>query len=106
SVNYMDQLKNRSLVTCIVCASALAIGCSQRGIAIDAVSSTTSDQGRVVIGKDAQGDFTTQKPGLRRLIKRADLPAPYATGSAFNFPRVVPRPEGAWPKVPEGFVVT
>src|SRR5207248_3223887 len=35
-----------------------------------------------------------------------DLATPYDTPSANNFPRVIPRPEGAWPKAPEGFEVT
>ena len=33
------------------------------------------------------------------------LPAPFATSSAGNGPKVVARPEGAWPQVPEGFKV-
>ncbi|MHC5543657.1 PQQ-dependent sugar dehydrogenase, partial [Singulisphaera rosea] len=36
----------------------------------------------------------------------AELPAPFDTPSAKNQPHVVPRPEGAWPKAPEGFKVT
>ena len=46
------------------------------------------------------------RPGVRRKITVADLAAPYDTPSANNFPRVVQRPEGAWPKAPEGFTVT
>src|SRR5271165_4695952 len=34
-----------------------------------------------------------------------DLPAPYATESAGNGPKVVPRPDGMWPKAPAGFTV-
>jgi glucose/arabinose dehydrogenase len=57
-------------------------------------------------GKDALGDWTTDAPGVRRLITPADLPPPYDTRSANNGPRVVGRPEGAWPKAPQGFTVT
>ncbi|MFO0960358.1 MAG: sorbosone dehydrogenase family protein [Isosphaeraceae bacterium] len=57
-------------------------------------------------GKDALGDWTTDAPGVRRKITVDDLATPYDTPSANNFPRVVPRPEGAWPKAPEGFEVT
>lgn len=57
-------------------------------------------------GKDALGDWTTDAPGVRRKITVADLATPYDTPSANNFPRVAPRPEGAWPKAPEGFEVT
>src|SRR5690606_26727098 len=59
----------------------------------------------VLTGEAARGDWTTDAPGVRRHLKPSDLEAPYATRSAFNFPRVAPRPEGAWPKVPEGFEV-
>jgi len=50
-------------------------------------------------------DYRFEKPGLTRKINLADLPAPYATSSAGNGPRVVERPEGAWPQVPAGFKV-
>src|SRR3954447_14153621 len=61
---------------------------------------------RTLTGKDALGDFSTDAPGLRRKITVDDLATPYDTPSAMNFPRVSPRPEGAWPKAPEGFEVT
>jgi glucose/arabinose dehydrogenase len=60
----------------------------------------------VLTGKDALGDWTTDAPGVRRKITLADLATPYETPSANNFPRVVRRPEGAWPQAPEGFEVT
>lgn len=50
-------------------------------------------------------DFRYEKPGNTRKITLKDLPAPYATASAGNGPKVVARPEGAWPQVPEGFKV-
>ncbi len=50
-------------------------------------------------------DFRTESPGTIHKITVADLPAPFATKSANNGPRVVARPENAWPKVPEGFKV-
>jgi glucose/arabinose dehydrogenase len=62
--------------------------------------------GRTLAGKDALGDWTTDAPGVRRKITVADLATPYETPSANNHPRVVKRPEGAWPKAPEGFEVT
>ena len=57
-------------------------------------------------GKDALGDWSTDAPGVRRKITTADLATPYDTPSANNFPKVVKRPEGAWPKAPKGFEVT
>ena len=50
-------------------------------------------------------DFRYEKPGVTRKISLSDLPAPYATQSASNGPKVVARPEGAWPEVPDGFKV-
>ncbi len=61
---------------------------------------------KVLTGQDAlSGDWSTDAPGLRRLIKAKDLPPPYATDSAGNGPRVVPRPAGATLRVPAGFKV-
>ena len=57
-------------------------------------------------GKDALGDWTTDAPGVRRKLTISDLATPYETPSANNIPRVVKRPEGAWPKAPAGFEVT
>ena len=50
-------------------------------------------------------DFRFEKPGAFRKITLEDLPAPFATSSAGNAPRVVPRPDKAWPQVPPGFKV-
>ncbi len=50
-------------------------------------------------------DFRFEKPGLTRKITVADLPKPYATQSAGNGPKIVAKPEGVWPQVPDGFKV-
>jgi glucose/arabinose dehydrogenase/mono/diheme cytochrome c family protein len=50
-------------------------------------------------------DFRTESPGTFHKITVTDLPAPFATKSANNGPRVVARPSDAWPKVPDGFKV-
>jgi len=50
-------------------------------------------------------DFRFEQPGDFRKITLKDLPDPYATKSAENGPRVVPRPSNAWPQVPAGFKV-
>jgi glucose/arabinose dehydrogenase len=62
--------------------------------------------GAVLTGKDALGDWTTDAPGVRRKLTLADLATPYDSPSADNHPRVVRRPEGAWPRAPRGFEVT
>ena len=65
---------------------------------------TTASQ-PLLTGKAATGDWTTDAPGVRRKLVPADMPPPYDTKSVDRGPRVVSRPEGAWPKVPEGFQV-
>jgi glucose/arabinose dehydrogenase/mono/diheme cytochrome c family protein len=50
-------------------------------------------------------DYRFEKPGTIRKITVKDLPAPLATSSAGNGPKLVPRPNDAWPKVPPGFKV-
>ena len=50
-------------------------------------------------------DYTDERPGKRVKITAADLPAPQATRSVDNAPRVVKRPKDAWPQAPAGFKV-
>ena len=50
-------------------------------------------------------DYRFEKPGNVHKITLKDLPAPFATNSAGNSPKLVPRPEKAWPQVPPGFKV-
>ncbi|MGI9104834.1 MAG: PQQ-dependent sugar dehydrogenase [Pyrinomonadaceae bacterium] len=68
-------------------------------------SAPAGDSTRVLTGEAAKGDWTTDAPGVRRRLTVKDLAAPYATQSAHNPPRIVPRPEGAMPRVPAGFKV-
>jgi glucose/arabinose dehydrogenase len=85
----------------------VALGLLAATIAVAGEPGSARDEvGKTLTGKDALGDWTTDAPGLRRKITLADLANPYETPSANNFPRVVRRPEGAWPKAPEGFEVT
>jgi glucose/arabinose dehydrogenase len=53
----------------------------------------------------ATADWTQDAPGVRHKITVADLPAPNATESANNAPRVVRRPAGAQLRVPPGFKI-
>lgn len=53
----------------------------------------------------ALGDWRSDSPGTRRIIRVGDLPAVHATASVDHGPRIVPRPAGALPKVPKGFEV-
>jgi glucose/arabinose dehydrogenase len=61
--------------------------------------------GPVLTSRAALGDWTTDAPGVRRRITTAELPPPYDTPSVDNGPRMIPRPQGAWPQAPEGFKV-
>ncbi|PWU04415.1 MAG: sorbosone dehydrogenase [Terriglobia bacterium] len=50
-------------------------------------------------------DAATLTPGTYHRITVDALPKPFDTKSSANFGRPIPRPEGAWPKAPEGFKV-
>lgn len=58
-----------------------------------------------ITGKAAFADYSQQKPGVFRKITIADLPPPFASESAANFPSVVSRPANAWPQALPGFKV-
>src|SRR5437762_7418884 len=78
------------------------IGACRMGTLIAADSAAKKDK-PVLRGQGPNGDWTTDAPGVRRLITPADMPLPYATPSTDNQPHVVPRREGMWPKAPDGF---
>ncbi|BCG91892.1 PQQ-dependent sugar dehydrogenase [Mesorhizobium sp. 131-2-1] len=59
----------------------------------------------VLTGKRAFGDWKADRPGVRRLIKPQDLPAPYLTRSSSNGAGIADRPEGVKPLVPPGFSI-
>ena len=67
--------------------------------------SSAADRGRLLTGAAAFGDWRTDAPMVRRKITVEDLPQPFATRSADNDARVVPRPATASLKVPPGFQV-
>jgi glucose/arabinose dehydrogenase len=50
-------------------------------------------------------DFRYERPGTLHKIMVKDLPQPYATKSAYDFPGLAARPENAWPSAPAGFKV-
>ncbi|MGO9063737.1 MAG: PQQ-dependent sugar dehydrogenase [Myxococcaceae bacterium] len=67
---------------------------------------TAGPSGGLLAGAAAFGDWSSDAPGVRRHIQVSDLPAPFATPSAGNRPRVVDRPPGVTPSAPPGFRVT
>ena len=56
-------------------------------------------------GQAAFATAELERPGIFRHITVADLPAPFATPSATNQSKIVPRPANAWPQAPPGFKV-
>jgi glucose/arabinose dehydrogenase len=68
-------------------------------------ATSMAQDSKVLTGKDAYGDWEKDAPGVTRLLKLSDLEAPIPTQSVSNAPSTIPMPEGAMPKVPEGFKV-
>ena len=76
-------------------------------IALCAMTMTVhADDGKVLTGPAAFGDWKSDAPGVRRHITAGDLPKPHATRSASRSARVVAPPAGAMPKVPAGFSIS
>jgi glucose/arabinose dehydrogenase len=79
--------------------------------AATSIASTADAAGAVATTSNAPAptlpftDYRYESPGTIRHITLKDLPEPYATSSATNGPKIVPRPQTAWPKAPPGFKV-
>lgn len=86
--------------------AALAVTFAAGALAIPAWHADGQQSGKVITGNAAFADYTQEKPGVRRKITVADLPAPYATKGVDNGAPMVKRPDGAWPQAPTGFKVT
>ena len=59
----------------------------------------------LLTGEAAMGDVASDAPGVRRILSVDDLRPPYETKSVDNDAHLVDRPDGSWPRVPEGFRV-
>lgn len=79
------------------------VACCLLGAAI--LIADDSEIKNIVTGTAAFDSYQTESPGTVRKITVADLPAPYATKGVSNSPKVVSRPDGVWPKAPQGFKV-
>jgi glucose/arabinose dehydrogenase len=75
------------------------------GTASAAAQSSSETSRPVLTGASAFVSSTEIRPGTRRRITAAVLPAPYATESVATRSRIVPRPEGTLPQAPPGFTV-
>ena len=60
----------------------------------------------LLAGRLAFGDYNNDEPGVRRVIRIADLPAPTAIAGGGSEPRMSSREPGQRPTVPPGFSVT
>ncbi len=74
-------------------------------VAFSALIAPASAEPGVLQGKDAFGDWRSDRPGVIRLIRPRDLPEPGATSSVANMARVVARPKDAALQVPPGFKI-
>jgi glucose/arabinose dehydrogenase len=74
-------------------------------VAQAAFAAESDMSGKLLTGKAAMGDWTTDAPGVRRKITVEDLPPPGSNALAINPPRVVERPSGAQLHVPPGFKI-
>lgn len=72
---------------------------------IHACSAAAQTEGALLIGEAAFGDWRDDAPGIRRLIRPEDLPAPGASRSAGNRAGISARLPDARPDVPDGFEV-
>lgn len=94
----MNRFSRRTLT--IILSTWLLAGCSGPG-----TTETQRASQSATTGASAFTDYRGEKPGRIHKITVADLPAPYATRSADNPPRLVSRPANAWPQAPAGFKV-
>jgi glucose/arabinose dehydrogenase len=90
----------RLTICCLAQVTLLVPGCFASGPASGADKASTT-----LTGQAAFTDFAHEAPGVRRHVTAADLPAPAPSESVDNGPKMVPRPEGAWPIAPKGFKV-
>jgi glucose/arabinose dehydrogenase len=63
-----------------------------------------ADDPRLLTGKAAMADWTSDAPGVRRRLTVNELPEPNLGESVRNQPKLVKRPAGAWPKLADGFM--
>ncbi len=89
--------KNLHILTLVLVAATGNLANAQ-----DNTTSTAAPRA-LLTGEAAMGDWTTDAPGVRRKLTPQDMPEPYATKTVDNGPKIVKRPDGAVPNVPEGF---
>ena len=93
-------MKNRSAVHSIFCAIFIV-----SNLSVAARTQAATEDAKLLSGKAAMGDWTSDAPGVRRKITVQDLPAPSSNVLAINPPHVVGRPADAQLQVPAGFKI-
>ena len=73
--------------------------------ALAAVPAAATNDAGLLTGAKAFGDWHDDAPGVRRLIKPQDQPAPLLTPSVSNSPEKTAPSAAAEPKVPDGFSI-
>ncbi len=74
--------------------------------AVAAISLGAQSKQGPVTGQAAFADWSQEKPGTLRKISISDLPEPKPAESVRAQPKIVARPENAWPVAPPGFKVS
>jgi len=69
-------------------------------------TAASAQQQPLLTGQAAFTDWNQQAPGVRHKITVADLPEPHPDEAVNNGPKLVARPDNAWPIAPPGFKVT
>jgi glucose/arabinose dehydrogenase len=90
------------MISALTCAVAVLL-CHAARAADDPAKSAARQP--VLTGQAAFTDAFHESPGIRRRLTVADLPAPAPNESVDNGPKLVPRPDNAWPIAPKGFKV-
>src|SRR5262245_23971838 len=91
-------MRGRRSIHPVSCAILFAAVCFIAGLV-----AASAEDGKLLTGKAAMGDWTSDLPGVRRKITVQDLPQPGSNAFAINRARVVDRATDARPKVLPGF---
>jgi len=98
-------MSNKNVIVLLKALLTVAAMTTITGLAQSKRKSDPAPEPKVLTGQGAAGDWSTDAPGIRRHITATDMPKPYVTDSVQNGPKLIPRPTGALPMVPNGFKV-
>lgn len=84
-------------------AALIAYLASARGNATAPAKATAAAPATPAATAKAEEHWSADQPGRIHAVRMADLPPPFASASAGNNPKTVPRPPGVLPSVPDQF---